>query len=821
MTRQVTDQQYIELDYFNPEEYFVYTAEAQSTVEFNSTMSVESTVVKGTAVDIVVSTALTVTLVPLIIVNADLLSESLISAQAQLIADTNTALSTQFDVATDYTRILVSDCLLESNSQLGFANERSRDFFSEQAAAFSFEINSGLLQDSVISTNPLNGVLFAVISNTAGADLIIETFAGISIIANYITENTALSQSLSSQNIAFNVRYNPTLNYGSNSFISTNEYFGTGRPWNVTGYPTTPIVSVSDNWSAFPSPSDPWMIEFLVSGTLPANGTIFSIAGLRFYTEGSRFRVRIFRNDSVAVIAAASVTSNLTNPRITILKEAGTDPGRLGIYVNGSIVGGSNTNGFGFEWLRGSTNRLNFPSIPGVSIVNFNFRIGDTYNYTPASSTLGSYFTPQNSIQHTRLLLNSFTAANSGRDDTRLLQTATVNLSAQFGLTATISGPQKVQALLSANANLVAVGSTFSDINLIAFANSQVELDSTRLRFFTSLHSGEFNLTAVNDTFRDVLTDLICAAETLITGDRTRIGTAEVFAISEFFVQPRGTVDFVAVLASEFSSALDVDYIVEYSIDQIADTELIVNYQRIRSEISQTAAELTLLVDPTVIRSALADLAVQSFAVTIFDRFITVVSEQTVEFSSAANAFAVYQTTAQFVITTDSQQFAVKTVSVDLQLTIAATLSANVDAISNEGASVESLFDFQLIDTKFTGVIANASSTVNLLVSVTTVAGINSVISPEFVLDITSNAKYSQQSQSQTTTNLEFVINIIKQANAEMFVTADISVISFERQLDARSYIIPGETNLWTIESESRRFKIRGETRTFKIRRKV
>jgi hypothetical protein len=47
MTRQVTDQLYIELDYFTPEEYYVYIAEAAAAISSSATMTVAVGVTKN------------------------------------------------------------------------------------------------------------------------------------------------------------------------------------------------------------------------------------------------------------------------------------------------------------------------------------------------------------------------------------------------------------------------------------------------------------------------------------------------------------------------------------------------------------------------------------------------------------------------------------------------------------------------------------------------------------------------------------------------------------------------------------------------------
>ena len=137
MTRQVTDQLYIDLGYHTPEEYYVYTAEAQSQQAVSSTLSCDAGKITQAQADMVVTTVITATISH--IEGADLFafSESQLAAQVDRIRDNNIETSTVFAVSTEVSRIrsLVADQF--AISDITVINERSRAFIIETQAAFS------------------------------------------------------------------------------------------------------------------------------------------------------------------------------------------------------------------------------------------------------------------------------------------------------------------------------------------------------------------------------------------------------------------------------------------------------------------------------------------------------------------------------------------------------------------------------------------------------------------------------------------------------------------------------------------------------------
>ena len=61
MTRQVTDQLYIELDYFTPEEYYTYYTEAQAALASEATLTANAGIVKVFSAALTSSATMSVT----------------------------------------------------------------------------------------------------------------------------------------------------------------------------------------------------------------------------------------------------------------------------------------------------------------------------------------------------------------------------------------------------------------------------------------------------------------------------------------------------------------------------------------------------------------------------------------------------------------------------------------------------------------------------------------------------------------------------------------------------------------------------------------
>jgi hypothetical protein len=212
-SRQSSDKLYIELDYFNPEDYYVYAAEA--TVAFSSQFSqnCDASVIVGAEIlefessfNSEATTSITVskiasgsstllaeftqTVTISHIEGADLFAftEAQMAIEVSAIRDHDIVASTVFDVALDFvrTRTVIGEVASEF-SQVSDA-ERSRSLSIETEAAFSFvsSLDGTLEAQSNLDTT---AEIFCVISHILGADLIALSDASFVVDAERIRDN--------------------------------------------------------------------------------------------------------------------------------------------------------------------------------------------------------------------------------------------------------------------------------------------------------------------------------------------------------------------------------------------------------------------------------------------------------------------------------------------------------------------------------------------------------------------------------------------------------------------------------------------------------
>jgi hypothetical protein len=189
MTREVTDQLYIDLGYFTPEEYYVYIAEAESVQASEATMSITAERIIDAQADLSIETTVTASLVSIEGIEMFAFSEAQIAVQVDRIRDNNTDVTSVFDVAADFVRLVDVFADAESQASQQVSVERSREFDSVFEAAFSFDGSTLRIRDN--SSDLLFDVdLQATLSNIRGVDIVQENFASMSIDAVKTTDTT-------------------------------------------------------------------------------------------------------------------------------------------------------------------------------------------------------------------------------------------------------------------------------------------------------------------------------------------------------------------------------------------------------------------------------------------------------------------------------------------------------------------------------------------------------------------------------------------------------------------------------------------------------
>jgi len=176
MTRQVTDQLYIELDYFTPEEYFVYTAEAVADISTSATMSCSAGKVVEAASDLQVTTATTAYGARTTDIDLFAFSDAALTTAVDRIRDTNIAVSAQFDIATDFIRQRTGDSDVDSVFSAVIAGLRSRATSMETQAAFSLISDTSRFRDLKIDLSILSSLSVDVVKTTENISIVSSSF---------------------------------------------------------------------------------------------------------------------------------------------------------------------------------------------------------------------------------------------------------------------------------------------------------------------------------------------------------------------------------------------------------------------------------------------------------------------------------------------------------------------------------------------------------------------------------------------------------------------------------------------------------------------
>ena len=212
MTRQVTDNLYIELDYFTPEEYYNYEAVAESALAAESTFACDANVIAGGEIviasgDLPAFATLTVTISHLEGSDMFAFTEAALAAAVDRIRDNNISVTAVFDIATDGRAFRDLAAAPTSLFDFDVVNERSREFNLETQAAFSLAADNTRLKlfSSDLTTT---SEIFCVISHIEGADIVAFQNSQVTVSANATSDANSNQFSVFSLNSVIGVKTN-------------------------------------------------------------------------------------------------------------------------------------------------------------------------------------------------------------------------------------------------------------------------------------------------------------------------------------------------------------------------------------------------------------------------------------------------------------------------------------------------------------------------------------------------------------------------------------------------------------------------------------
>lgn len=518
MTRQVTDQLYIELEYFTPEEYYVYIAEAVIAVSSVGSLTCDATEIAGgtvveasgswsSAASVTVSankiiqgqSALVSAFIQTVTIShiegADLVafSNANIAIQITVIRQANVQLTSVFSAAIDAVRGIYISAQADSTATTVAVGQRVR--FTEAAfiAAFSPTMtvnavkNTFAVLDSQATMSVAASKLTGVIASLSSASTLVAQGGK---VVNASVSLTSIATLFASRNIArgrpvqltaTGTTFNSSIKqYGSHSLSFTNT--------------SSQIIFTNDNFEMEIPANTNFLIEFWIN---PNGGNVSGTDNLLLGVGDMTSLASMNANDSWAL----GITNNgrldfkyatASNTFNTISTSNGTLNGSSNwfhfvitryngeIFLVNNYTGGSNgaTSTYTGAIYQGSYKKLKFrnPFSSSLLLDDFNFKIGFGDDGGEGENVSAQAVNdPDKSV-----FLYHFN--NNLVDDTAATFNQSAALASISSVTATISGPQRTSAAIVSQSTLVAQATKTSEINLVAFSNASLTTAITRVR---------------------------------------------------------------------------------------------------------------------------------------------------------------------------------------------------------------------------------------------------------------------------------------------------------------------------------------------------
>ena len=475
MTRQVTDQLYIDLEYFTPEEYYVYTAEAQVAVTSSATMTCDSerirdndsslNVVATAAIDAVktvesgssMSVTATMTATLSNIYGADLFafSEALLTTAVEVIRDNNVELTSVFDVAVDYIRYRAFAAEEFSLFDIAVQAERSRASSMETQAAFSFDATAEKTTEGIINLASTS-TLTASGGSTQKASAALVT-----------TSNLFASKALGSnrpRNLSgATIVTTPTPQYGtgalgvakatiistpaSNDFIiRENENFVFevwiyGQAINLDNTQVSCGLSPGELFSNFDSTTNAsWAI-----GTDSQSGARVSV----------KFRSS---TNTVYTLDTNSLDARLTPGVWNLIQFRRINGNTVELLIDGGLYDSISFSGAFKVPTNLSDRKLNFHGQRSAA-AGTDLKVFDEINYKIGTSTLETSSAPAKNDWTTQVVLYHFpSGVSDSPDDINNTEIAAASLNSVASISAKLSGPVKAAAAVSSQFSMVTAG---------------------------------------------------------------------------------------------------------------------------------------------------------------------------------------------------------------------------------------------------------------------------------------------------------------------------------------------------------------------------
>jgi hypothetical protein len=590
MTRQVTDNLYIELDYFTPEEYYTYEAVAASALSTQASQACDATVILGGEV-----------------------------------VQANGAFSSAFTQSVTATRVI------EFASDVGALFSPS---FTVNAIRNSFAVLDNVF--TIDTTAVANRSITQTLENIANLDAqaaktvdIISSVTATSSLTSSVSKLISASSNLVSESTlsadVFRVEFGAAaLVARSNLFAS--RYTGTGRPrhftdsQNIYGTGKFGVGSArgSFQYSIFPTRpvrapklNEPFVLEFwykhlttfassartVVGIGTSSIGGITNIHGTIHVSKAagsSRLIFRMWDSADLQRLNFSPTTTFNVNEYYHVLMVRNSS-GDLGIHINGTQVYQASGSG---QALRQQMLNIgvNDPEFQLQEIDDLSFHIGTTLGYNPNAFNITVPTTRRvNDPVFTQFL---YRFDNNSLDDIGIEQTAQASLSASSTLSAQAQPSVKTTAVaLSANFTQSAQATVLIQGQLSVSADTALSAEVTRIQQSQADLDSVSELAATVGTVKQFVVD----AGSLFTPDISVNVTVNPFATLEtaitFTAQAEKTTDIDLALASDFTQTTLAVAVKDSEASAQSEFTQTANAERILGFSSTQASEFNLQVE--------------------------------------------------------------------------------------------------------------------------------------------------------------------------------------------------------------------------------
>jgi hypothetical protein len=366
--------------------------------------------------------------------------------------------------------------------------------------------------------------------------------------------------------------------------------------------------------------------------------------------------------------------------------------------------------------------------------------------------------------------------------------------------------------------------STIANVNYIAENTASAQVSANLVADTTSVYAGDIELSTTaslsadngrirNDSaaFDAVASNLAIVAK--IT--ETLAITAGTFTFESTAVK---TTDILVNAQSEITLTSSGER-VRYQSAQ-ADSEF--NLNGIVRKDTEAALDAVVEFSASIVAEKNAQFSANIDSAMAFDIFAvaTKVGESVFEVTSTLDSTAqkITDVFSEFVLTTEQNSFAVKTVDVDTSVSFTTEITADINVIEQLEANVAAEFTQTSTAVKTVEAIANISDAAVFNSTVVAIRNNEIIAQVSTQLDVTiSRIRLSGSEQSsQTTVNAV----VVKNVQADSAINSTASVVANGRiiVIDKYEYIIPREYREFAIHAENRQYRIVKENREHIVR---